>query len=562
MSQSPIHKSKVHKTKVHGTKAGFICPSRLSALLAHEPLALECLATLGVDPEISGLALDSRQVKPGWLFVALSGYADQAQHGLNYVDKAIAQGAAAVVWEPPGDVAQIEDRGVPVIAVPLLCNKLLAMAKLLYVWSSEQPSIVGITGTDGKTSCSHYLAQSLSAPYQVGGDPADGASKGAKCGVIGTVGWGLYGDLHSATHTTPDVLSVYRLIAEQAEAGAHYVSMEVSSHALDQGRVDGIEFTVAMLTNLQRDHLDYHQTLDNYAEAKTKLFTSKGLCHAVLNADDEFSMHLRKRINSDVSCVWYGLKQPAQLPEGDRYVYARTIHSDQKGQRVEVHSSWSEGVLATTLLGRFNVANLLGVLSVLLSLGLRLDEALARLRKVKNAPGRMQRIGGGLRPLVVVDYAHTPAALEHALMSLREHLAAQGRLICVFGCGGDRDRGKRPLMAAAAERLADAVFVTNDNPRTESPSMIFDDILAGMTNPQACELQEDRALAIDHAIGMATVDDIVLLAGKGHENYQLFGARRLHFDDREQATIALNTWWDRLHGVNHHDDTEEGRTDA
>jgi UDP-N-acetylmuramoyl-L-alanyl-D-glutamate--2,6-diaminopimelate ligase len=493
--------------------------SRLSALLSGiAPVAA------AQDLEVSGLCLDSRAARAGDLFLACAGL---RSHGADYLDQALRAGVAAVAWEPRSgfeSLPALDDAAtVPAFAVPDLSRQVGVIADRFYGHPSSDMCVVGITGTDGKTSCAQFLAGSLHRAE-------------APCGVIGTLGYGLYGATEAASHTTPDALRLQRLLAQMRDAGARCVVMEVSSHALEQGRVNGVNFDVAVLTNLSRDHLDYHGDERAYARAKRRLFELADLRTAVLNLNDAFGRELSAALPAEVTPVGYGL-EPLPASEVERQVVGSALQLGDQGLRMQVASPWGEGEVRAPLLGRFNAANVLAVFSVLLSLGWSFDRAREAMAALPQVPGRMERFGGGDRPVAIVDYAHTPDALRHVLGALREH--CRGTLWCVFGCGGDRDRGKRPLMGAAAEQLADRVVVTDDNPRNEDPDAIVADILAGMESPQAVVLERDRASAIRQALTQARPGDMVLVAGKGHEDYQLVGDRRLPFSDRTLVRQVL-----------------------
>ena len=473
------------------------------------------------DREIQGLCLDSRTARAGDLFLACAG---GRGHGLDFVDQAVAAGVAAVAWEPvPGhDEASVE-RAVPAIAVPDLSARLGLIADRFYHEPSRDLFVAGITGTNGKTSCSRFLAQALDVPD-------------APCGVIGTLGYGIGTDLVPTGYTTPDAVAVHGLLDDLRGRGAKRVAMEVSSHALHQGRVNAVRFDLALWTNLSRDHLDYHGDMEAYAEAKARLFAVPGLRFAVVNLDDDYGRRLWQALPAGVEAVGYGLD--VETSDADaRVVRGHDPRFTQEGFSLRVTSPWGEGELRAGLLGRFNAGNLLGVLAALLVMGVPLAEALRRLAAVHTVPGRMERFGGGDKPLAVVDYAHTPDALEQALTALREH--CRGKLWCVFGAGGERDTGKRPAMGAAAERLADRVVLTDDNPRGDDPTQIVVDILAGIRNPDATYIRRDRGEAIAFALGHARADDVVLVAGKGHEDYQEVRGRRLAFSDRELVARLL-----------------------
>lgn len=482
----------------------------LSALLdgiAQVPAAL--------DRPVTGLALDSRRVQPGEVFLACAGSHD---HGLHYLQQARSAGAATILWEPPVP-PDFEATAANLLPVPELGQQVGLMAARFYGFPASAMTVIGVTGTDGKTSCSHFLAQCLSEPDR-------------PCGLIGTLGLGPFGHLQSSPHTTPDPLTLQQVLARFRDQGLSYVAMEASSHALAQGRARGIRFRVAVLTNLTRDHLDYHGDLEAYRAAKARLFTAEGLGAAVLNADDALGRELLLAL--DGRRIGYALENQVAARAADAYVLGGELALDSAGIDFQVESSWGKGRARSGLLGHFNAANLLAVLATLLELGQPLKVALRRLSRLRTAPGRMERFGGGEQPLVVVDYAHTPHALEQVLRALRGHL--RGCLTCVFGCGGDRDRGKRPEMAATAERWADRLVITDDNPRTEDPNRIVADIRAGLVDHRKALVERDRGAAIRLAVTGARAGDVVLIAGKGHEDYQIVGERRLSFSDR--AVVA------------------------
>lgn len=466
------------------------------------------------DPNISGLALDSRQVRPGDAFVAIAGF---GAHGLSFAEQARVAGASAILFEPPAPDAL--PAPADAIAVPGLRARMGAMADQFHGHPSRAMTMVGVTGTNGKTSIVQLLTQAWHA-------------LGIASGSIGTLGVGLYGNVIATGFTTPLVLQMHQLLARLRDEGARTVAMEVSSHALDQGRVDAVHFDVAVFTNLTRDHLDYHGDMARYGAAKAKLFHRPGLKAAAINLDDAFGRELITTLAADVQAI--GLSSTGNAAASVR---AENIVLDGQGIAFDVLIDGQRHALRSPLLGRFNVDNLLAVAGVLHALGqpaAAIVDALGRLQPVH---GRMTRLGGHGEPTVVVDYSHTPDALEQALRSLHGHL--QGRLLCVFGCGGERDAGKRPQMAAIAERLADAVFVTDDNPRGESGDAIVAGIMAGFADPARVNVQRDRARAIDAAIAQAGPGDIVLVAGKGHEPYQEIAGVKHPFDDSDVASRAL-----------------------
>jgi UDP-N-acetylmuramoyl-L-alanyl-D-glutamate--2,6-diaminopimelate ligase len=467
-------------------------------------------APLADDPEISGITLDSRAVQQGWLFIAVPG---ARTDGRVYIAGAYSRGAAATVYEANG--FEPDARSANAIGVRALRRHIGTIADRFYGAPSRKLKVVGVTGTNGKTTTTHLLAQVLDRPE-------------ARCGLIGTLGSGFPGQLDPSLHTTPDAVSVHRLMAEFVSAGARTVCMEVSSHALDQARVAGVAFDIAVFTNLTRDHLDYHGDMDAYAGAKARLFDIPDLKVAVINRDDAFGREIIERLRGRTPVLSFGLQG------GD--VQAKAVETSPDGLTLSIVTPHGGAQLQSPLLGRFNAANLLAVLAVLLAAGVPLAEAANTLAHARPVAGRMERFGGsGDRPLVVVDYAHTPDALEKALQALREH--TQGKLVCVFGCGGDRDRGKRPQMGRIAEQLADLVILTNDNPRHEDPATIINEIATGMqSTPTAVP---DRTQAIRMALSEARAGDIVLVAGKGHEDYQQVRDRRLAYSDRDTVRALL-----------------------
>jgi UDP-N-acetylmuramoyl-L-alanyl-D-glutamate--2,6-diaminopimelate ligase len=475
-------------------------------------LLVDRLAQLGVS--LADLTTDSRQVKLGSVFVA---YPGSSRDGRAFIADAIAKGATAVIWERRG-FRWGERWDVPNIAIENLRDKASEIAGLVFGDPSMRLWMVGVTGTNGKTTVSQWVAQAF-----------DGL--GRRAAALGTLGNGLVGERADAKNTTPDAVVLQRELADYLRRGARVAAMEVSSHGLDQARVAGVKFDVAVFTNLTRDHLDYHGTLEAYAEAKYRLFNARGVGRAVINVDDDWGRRFADRLrDSPVDVIDYGLS-------GGRLTASRVVQSEA-GLRFRVAGEWGEGEVALPVLGAFNVANVLAVIGTLVSSGVAFADALAAVARLRPVPGRLECLGGGQSPLVVVDYAHTPDALEKALAALRPAVAAGHRLFCVFGCGGDRDAGKRPLMGAVAARLADHVIVTSDNPRGEDPAAIIDQILSGMGDARV-EMIADRQVAIFTAIHHAKPGDIVLLAGKGHETWQEIAGVRHPFRDAEVALAAL-----------------------
>lgn len=475
--------------------------------------------------EVRGLTLDSRKVEPGYVFIALEG---QFDHGLAYAEAAVSRGAVAVLCDARFDqyCQQILSKLMArVICVPVnnLQMKLGDIANKFYNYPSKKMFVSGITGTDGKTSVSHFISQVMNKAH-------------GSAAVIGTLGNGLVDKLEESTHTTPDVISLHEMLNEFNQQSIENVSMEVSSHGLDQERVSGIDIDVAVLTNLTRDHLDYHGTIDSYKQAKRKLFVGSNSKSLVLNADDEFGRELFLE-NKDAKTIWlYGLSE-ANAKGSDAYAYASNISNQVKGIKFLLTTSHGASDVSVNLIGEFNVYNVLASVCVLLQSGLNFNHVVKYIEKLNTVPGRMELITTAGKPSVVIDYAHTPEALAQALENIHKHTA--GKVICVFGCGGDRDTGKRSLMAAAAEKLSDLVIITNDNPRTEDPLKIIDDIKQGISNELQLIVEADRNKAIKQAVEIAAEDDLILIAGKGHESYQLIGKDKIPFSDKQVALEAL-----------------------
>jgi UDP-N-acetylmuramoyl-L-alanyl-D-glutamate--2,6-diaminopimelate ligase len=486
----------------------------------------ELIQSLGVT--ITRLVTDSRQVRAGDTFVAYPG--GQAD-GRQYIAQAIEQGANAVIWEARNFKWHSSWR-LPNLAVSDLRLQAGNIAAQVYGSPADNLWMVGVTGTNGKTSCSHWIAQSFTG-------------LGRKTALIGTLGNGFPPALQATLNTTPDAIRVHGLLHEYRQQDAQAVAMEVSSHALEQGRVNGVKFDVALLTNLTRDHLDYHGDMNSYAAAKRRLFDWQQLKYAVLNLDDAFGRELAEQLQDGaVEVVGYGLTEQAlQLAEsqGLRMVYGANLLLNAQGCRMQVHSSWGGGELSSPLLGRFNAENLLATLAVLLVSDVALGDALQELAQRRAVAGRMQTLGGHGQPAVVVDYAHTPDALEKVLQTLHEVTAAGGgKLYCVFGCGGDRDKGKRPMMGKVASRLADVSIVTSDNPRSEDPADIIASIVTAMSGNY--RVIAERELAIEAAIKVAQQADTVLIAGKGHEDYQEINGVKHPFSDITVAQRSLQAW--------------------
>ena len=494
------------------------------------------IANVPANVRVSVLTLDSRAVADGSVFFALQG--TQA-HGLLYAQKAAEQGAVAIVHDDltePALLASVEKAlTIPLVPVEGLQVKLGVYASSFFGTADAGLEIIGVTGTDGKTSVSHFIAQALQV-------------LGKRAAIIGTLGIGEPGALKPATHTTPDVFTVHRTLSELAADGISHVAMEVSSHALDQGRVLGVPFRIAVLTNLTRDHLDYHLTLDAYAAAKTRLFVDYDVQTAVINGEDSLGRQLLNQLDdANVQLIEYkrvSVQEVASGAENHTLLQAEDAIYNHRGIVATVDWRDRRHPLSAAVLGDFNLSNLLAACACLIASGISADKALAALARVRTVPGRMEKIDIGEVSdkhdpgfLSVVDYAHTPGALESVLKAARVHCS--GKLICVFGCGGDRDKGKRPLMATIAKQLADVIIVTDDNPRTEDPAKIASDIMSGFENSERVQLEHDRAAAIATAVSQAVAGDVVLVAGKGHETEQIINDQQLPFDDAEHIRNAL-----------------------
>lgn len=474
----------------------------LAELLPEYPLLLP-------EQTVTGIKLDSRQVTNGDLFVAVQGYQSD---GRDFIEQAIVAGAHAVLAE--ADVEEVRNRqGVPIIAVPQLRNHLSAIAGRFFGHPSHAMKVIGVTGTNGKTSVTHILAQLL-------------AQLGETAGVIGTTGSGLIGRLLPEQHTTPDAVAVQQRLATLKAEGATAVAMEVSSHALVQRRVEALQFSAAAATNISRDHLDYHGTMAAYSEAKLRLFTELNPQHAVLNADDATLRGWQLELQAAEVPV-----QTFSLEAATAQWRAAEIEFEDHGTRFTLHTQAQQYAVQSPLLGQFNVYNVLTALSTLATLGYDLVAATRAVAKLQPVPGRMETFFSDGQPLAVVDYAHTPDALQQVLQALRRH--CRGQLWCVFGCGGDRDRGKRPQMGRVAAELADRVVVTDDNPRTEDAEHIIADILTGMVRRDHVEVKPGREAAVLATLAAAGPQDVVLLAGKGHEDYQVIGRQRVPYNERE-----------------------------
>ncbi len=497
------------------------------------------IATLSPSLVVTGLALDSREVVNGDAFIALAG---AKQHGLVHAEQAVNNGACAVIFDPAGNGRQLAEafqrsncKLVPIIAVENLSLKLGEMAARFYSDPSRSMTVIGITGTNGKTSCSQFLSQMLN-----------------NCGIIGTLGWGEWGKLSKTLNTTPDALAIQKILAELLKSEKHTVAMEVSSHGLEQGRVNGVAFKGAVFTNISRDHLDYHGTMDAYVQAKLELLKKPGLAFAVVNLDDAYSEQIIAAVPEFVQ-LWTFSVNARTLDSGE-CVCAANIQRQAEGIEFDVHYKGQIQSVKVPLYGDFNVENVLAVLTVMLAMGISLDEAAERLTCIKPVVGRMERFGAETDPLIFVDYAHTPDALDKVLSSLRKH--CKQALWVVFGCGGNRDKGKRSQMGKIAEQWADHIVVTDDNPRYENGLDIVNDILSGCSSaaknggsvaigkepmrPAKVEVIQNREQAIQKVVRSAAKNDCIVIAGKGHEQYQESNGVCVPFSDRQVVMDALS----------------------
>jgi UDP-N-acetylmuramoyl-L-alanyl-D-glutamate--2,6-diaminopimelate ligase len=481
------------------------------------------------------LCADSRQVQSGDVFLAVSG---SQRDGTDFIGTALERGAVAVIHESPVNPVIKEAatrRHIPLIHDPALKEHTGLFAGRFYEDPSSRLKVVAVTGTDGKTSVSHFVAQAI--------DNLAGRSQ--SCGIIGTAGNGFYKKLTAGTHTTPDALTVQSLLANMLAQKAAYISMEASSHGLEQGRLNGVHIEVAVLTNLGRDHLDYHHDLESYRQSKSRLFSRPLLQSAVLNIQDEFGRSLWNAHHRHYPITVYGAGDiDFDLSQTDDWIWGQIKEFYNRGFLLAVSTPRGNFDIQIPLLGGFNAKNTLAVAAVLTRLGFGIEDIVKSLAQLQPVRGRMQLLEQPGYPAVIIDYAHTPQALETVLRESRRHFS--GRLHCVFGCGGNRDAGKRPLMGGIAARFADSVIVTDDNPRNESPQKIVADILAGCAgDARSVKVIHDRAQAIKEAIAVAKPGDVVLVAGKGHETYQEIAGEKKPFSDQAVACAAFGIKEDR-----------------
>ncbi|MCK3657656.1 UDP-N-acetylmuramoyl-L-alanyl-D-glutamate--2,6-diaminopimelate ligase [Pasteurellaceae bacterium Pebbles2] len=486
---------------------------KLTALLGEKFAQFEPIS-------LNQMTLDSRLVKTGCLFVAIKGH---SVDGRQFIPQAIKNGASAVLSDcdlPEQHLSVRLENGVPVISYANLGADLSALADRFYESPSKKLSLIGVTGTNGKTTIAQLLAQWAQI---LGHKPA----------VMGTIGNGLFGQVKPAANTTGSAIEVQSSLADFVAQGADFAAIEVSSHGLVQKRIEALTFTAAIFTNLSRDHLDYHRTMEEYAQAKKRLFSELPSKYHIINADDEIGAAWLNEFPNAVAVSCNPDFQTAQKT----WLKCTAVSFNSKGANIKIASSWGECELDSRLIGAFNVSNLLLVVATLLSLGYSLTDLARTVTQLTGVCGRMEMLSAAHKPTAIVDYAHTPDALEKALQAARIH--CQGKLWCIFGCGGDRDSGKRPLMAQMAEKFADKVIATDDNPRTEDPAKIMADIQAGFVQAEKVQIIHDRELAIKTAIESAVENDVILIAGKGHEDYQIIGTEKLHFSDQEMVKKYL-----------------------
>ncbi|WP_274008168.1 UDP-N-acetylmuramoyl-L-alanyl-D-glutamate--2,6-diaminopimelate ligase [Vibrio parahaemolyticus] len=465
---------------------------------------------------VSELELDSRKVQPGTTFVAIVGH---VVDGRKFIASAIEKGANAVIAQAcdvkaHGTIDIIDD--IPVVYLDALDKCLSEIAGQLYTYPDMK--LIGVTGTNGKTTITQLIAQWIGLV-------------GSKAAVMGTTGNGFLDDLKEAANTTGNAVEIQHTLASLAEQQAQYTALEVSSHGLIQGRVKSLSFAAGVFTNLSRDHLDYHGTMEEYANAKLTLFTQHQCDQAIINVDDEVGAAWAKQLTNAIAVSL------APTTEFEHALWASQVAYAESGITIRFDGQFGEGTLHAPLIGEFNAANLMLAFATLLSLGFDKSDLLATAAQLQPVLGRMELFQAENRAKVVVDYAHTPDALEKALQALRVH--CDGQLWAIFGCGGDRDAGKRPMMAEIAERLGDKVVLTDDNPRSEDPVLIVKDMLAGLSQPAEAIVQHDRFKALSYALENAAPQDIILLAGKGHEDYQIRNGETIHYSDRESAMQLL-----------------------
>ncbi len=503
----------------------------MDSILVDNPLVKDLLVNISsaqvaadrLSMSVGPLTLDSRLIKAGDTFVAVTGYQTD---GRKFIKNALALGAKLVFAEAENNQEYLAefDQDAPIVWVEGLTKNVSLLASNYYGHPSSFLKAIAVTGTNGKTSCTYLIAKTLQKMH-------------FECFLLGTLGVGQSNSLQNTDTTTADAITMQRILAEAVASGAQFAAMEISSHGIVQNRAAAIKLNTAVFTNLTRDHLDYHGSMENYADAKRQLFINQELKNAVLNMDDRFARSLAKD-EAITAIKWLvTTKLPTSGSNLNRWVWAEDVVYSLDGLHAKIYSPWGSGKLDSPLIGQFNLSNLLLVIATLGCILKDINPVLLALKEIQPAPGRMQKLGNKNTPLVIVDYAHTPDALEKTLLALREHCV--GMIWCVFGCGGDRDSGKRALMAAVAEKLSNRVIVTTDNPRTESAQKICDDIFVGFRNKDKVVYIEDREVAIQTVVKKANIGDAILIAGKGHEDYQIVGTEKKHFSDIEFAAKAV-----------------------
>ena len=478
--------------------------------------------------DITGLSDDSRQIEKGNIFIAYQG---KTYHGLDFVNEALQSGAKAVLWDCTTGDQSLALGKVPFIAINNLADQLGVITNRWHKNPSEKINVIGITGTNGKTTIAFLIAQCLNY-------------LGSRCAYIGTLGSGVTTIRDDLSLTTPRCLELQKKISNLCIANTSYLALEVSSHALSQKRIDGIKFDTVIFSNLTRDHIDYHGNMASYGASKERLFFEYSSKNQIINIDGSFGEKLARKWGKDAIVI--SIKANRAIDDR-RFVFVRSIKKESFGSRIRINSSWGDAELYIPLIGDFNISNAVQVLAFLFIKNIEFKMACDAIENMTAPPGRIQYIkesSADTVPDIFIDYAHTPAALESALKALRPHTIK--KLWCVFGCGGDRDQGKRKIMGQVVDKLADRIVVTNDNPRCESPMNIIQDILKGIKSNNVINI-ENRRDAIAHSITEAHHDDLILISGKGHENYQLIGNNRIVFSDYKCAVTNLGN---RLQGVN------------
>ncbi|OUR74273.1 UDP-N-acetylmuramoyl-L-alanyl-D-glutamate--2,6-diaminopimelate ligase [Methylophaga sp. 41_12_T18] len=503
--------------------------TQLLTNLAAEP-------TMLVETTVSNITLDSRKVEKNGLFLSLAVNIEQRQ---TYLQQALTQGAVVVLFDSEQplsteELALCQQAGSAYYAVDDLANNAAEIAARFYRYPADKQTIIAVTGTNGKTSVSQFIAQALE-------------SLGIACGVVGTLGVGRITDLKTTGMTTPDPVTLQAELAALEHQGVHYVVLEASSHALEQGRLNSVSIDIAVYTNLTRDHLDYHQTMANYAAAKQKLFKFESLSTAIINIADEFGQTLAQQFSSDEATLLTYSSHVENSLASEQHLQASEVTTVPAGIAFKLEQASQSVEIKSSLLGRFNVDNLQAALLVLQACDIDFEAAIEAITHCQAVEGRMQAYGSDNTTAVVIDFAHTPDALTQALTSLKTHLTSNGQLWCVFGCGGDRDKGKRALMGKAAQDSAEMLVLTSDNPRSENNEDIVSDIISGITRTEGVHVEHDRQQAISFAVQHAASSDIVLVAGKGHEQYQEIAGVKHAFSDAQAVMTALNAANDASH---------------